>query len=257
VRDNKDAETKVMGLSAAKAAGAVALFGEKYGENVRVVSVHPESTELCGGTHVKRSGDIGLFKIEKESSVASGVRRIVALTGAAAIAHGRQQEKLLAQAAELFKSSPVELPRRIEASQKRVKDLERKLEEAQVRASSGAAKAAEAIVEINGVKVLTQRIDPADANVFKQLWDNHKDKSGFVVGFGGETSDGKALLLVGVTKDVIARGLKAGDAVRVMAAEVGGKGGGKPEMAQAGGTDPSKVPQALEKLLALVKDTVK
>jgi alanyl-tRNA synthetase len=257
VRDNKDADTKVMGLSAAKAAGAVALFGEKYGENVRVVSVHPESTELCGGTHVKRSGDIGLFKIEKESSVASGVRRIVALTGAAAIAHGRQQEKLLAQAAELFKSPPVELPKRIEASQKRVKDLEKKLEEAQVRASSGAAKAAEAIVEINGVKVLTQRIDPADANVFKQLWDNHKDKTGFVVGFGGETSDGKALLLVGVTKDVIAKGLKAGDAVRVMAAEVGGKGGGKPEMAQAGGTDPSKVPQALEKLLALVKDTVK
>ncbi len=257
VRDNKDSETKVMGLSAAKAAGAVALFGEKYGENVRVVSVHPESTELCGGTHVKRSGDIGLFKIEKESSVASGVRRIVALTGAAAISHGRQQEKLLAQAAELFKSSPVELPKRIEASQKRVKDLERKLEEAQVRASSGAAKAAEAIVEVNGVKVLTQRIDPADANVFKQLWDNHKDKSGFVVGFGGETSDGKALLLVGVTKDVIAKGLKAGDAVRVMAAEVGGKGGGKPEMAQAGGTDPSKVPQALEKLLALVKDTLK
>ena len=257
VRDNKDADTRVMGLSAAKAAGAVALFGEKYGENVRVVSVHPESTELCGGTHVRRSGDIGLFKIEKESSVASGVRRIVALTGAAAIAHSRQQERLLAQAAELFKSSPVELPKRIEANQKRVKELEKKLEEAQVRASSGAAKAAEAIVEINGVKVLTQRIDPADANVFKQLWDNHKDKSGFIVGFGGETSDGKALLLVGVTKDVIAKGFKAGDAVRVMAAEVGGKGGGKPEMAQAGGTDPSKVGQALEKLLSLVKETVK
>lgn len=253
VRDNRDSETKVMGIAAAKAAGAVALFGEKYGENVRVVTVHPESTELCGGTHVRRSGDIGLFKIEKESSVASGVRRIVALTGAAAIAHGRAQEKLLAQAAELFKSSPTELPRRIESNQKRLKELERKLEEAQVRASSGAAKAAEAIEEINGIKVLTQRIDPADANVFKQLWDNYKDKTGFIVGFGGETADGKALLLVGVTKDVIAKGIKAGDAVRIMAAEVGGKGGGKPEMAQAGGTDPSKIPQAFEKLLAMVK----
>ena len=253
VRDNRDSDTKVMGIAAAKAAGAVALFGEKYGENVRVVSVHPETTELCGGTHVKRSGDIGLFKIEKESSVASGVRRIVALTGAAAIAHGRAQEKLLAHSAELFKSSPLELPKRIEANQKRLKELERKLEEAQVRASSGAAKASENIEEINGIKVLTQRIDPADANVFKQLWDNYKDKTGFIVGFGGETSDGKALLLVGVTKDVIAKGIKAGDAVRVMAAEVGGKGGGKAEMAQAGGTDPTKIPQAFEKLIALVK----
>jgi alanyl-tRNA synthetase len=185
--------------------------------------------------------------------VASGVRRIVALTGAAAIAHSREQEKLLAQAAELFKSSPAELPRRVESLQKRLKDLERKLEEAQLKAASGSAKGSETIQEINGIKVLTQRIDPADANVFKQLWDNYKDKTGFVVGLGGETSDGKALLLVGVTKDVIARGIKAGDAVRVMAAEVGGKGGGKPEMAQAGGTDPSKIPQAFEKLLALVK----
>ncbi len=253
VRDNRESETKVMPIAAAKAAGAVALFGEKYGEHVRVVSVHPESTELCGGTHVKRSGDLGFFKIEKESSVASGVRRIVGLTGAAAIAHSREQEKLLSQAADLFKSSPAELPRRIESAQKRLKELERKLEEAQLKASSGAAKASETVQEINGIKVLTQRIDPADAGVFKQLWDNHKDKTGFVVAFGGETSDGKALLLVGVTKDVIARGLKAGDAVRVMAAEVGGKGGGKPEMAQAGGTDPSRIAQAFEKLLTLVK----
>ena len=253
VRDNQDAETKVMALAAAKAAGAVALFGEKYGEQVRVVTVHPESTELCGGTHVKRSGDIGLFKIERESSVASGVRRIVALTGAAAIAHGREQEKLLSQAAELFKSSPVDLPKRIEANQKRLKDLERKLEDAQVKASSGGAQ--ETVEEINGIKVVTQRVDPADPNVFKQLWDRYKDKTGFIVGLGGETSDGKALLLVGVTKDVIAKGFKAGDAVRVMAAEVGGKGGGKPEMAQAGGTDPSKLPQAFAKLIALVKAT--
>ncbi|MDP1822961.1 MAG: alanine--tRNA ligase [Archangium sp.] len=253
VRDNRDSETRVMALAAAKAAGAVALFGEKYGDNVRVVTVHPESTELCGGTHVKRSGDIGLFKVEKESSVASGVRRIVALTGAAAIAHGREQEKLLSQAADLFKSSPVDLPKRIEANQKRLKELERKLEEAQVKASSGGA--AEKIEEINGIKVVTQRVDPADPNVFKQLWDRYKDKTGFIVGLGGETSDGKALLLVGVTKDIIARGFKAGDAVRLMAAEVGGKGGGKPEMAQAGGTDPSKIPQAFEKLLAMVKAT--
>ena len=253
VRDNQDSQTKVMGLAEAKAAGAVALFGEKYGDKVRVVTVHSESTELCGGTHVRRSGDIGLFKIEHESSVASGVRRIVALTGAAAIAHSREQEKVLTQAAELFKSPPADLPRRIEANQKRIKELEKKLEEAQLKAASGSAKGSESIQEINGIKVLTQRIDPADANVFKQLWDNYKGKPGFVVGLGGATADGKALILVGATPDVVARGFKAGDAVRAMAAEVGGKGGGKADMAQAGGTDPSKIPEAFEKLIALVK----
>ena len=253
VRDNQESRTRVMALAEAKAAGAVALFNEKYGDKVRVVTVHSESTELCGGTHVNRSGDIGLFKIEREASVASGVRRIVGLTGAAAIAQGRAQEKLLSEAAELFKSAPSDLPKRIESAQKRVKELEKKLEEAQLKAASGSAKGSETIQEINGIKVLTQRIDPADANVFKQLWDNYKGKPGFVVGLGGETADGKALILVGATPDVVARGFKAGDAVRAMAAEVGGKGGGKPDMAQAGGTDPSKIPQAFEKLLSLVK----
>jgi alanyl-tRNA synthetase len=253
VRDNEGADTKLMALAEAKAAGAVALFGEKYGDRVRVVSVHPESTELCGGTHVSRSGDIGYFKIQQETSIASGVRRIIALTGGAAVDFSRQQEQLLNRAAELYKSAPADLGKRIEASQKRIKELERKLEEAQLRAASGNAKGSETVQEFNGIKVLTQRIDPADANVFKQLWDNHKSKTGFVVGFGGETSDGKALILVGATPDVVARGFKAGDAIRAMAAEVGGKGGGKPDMAQAGGTDPSKIPAAFDKLVALVK----
>ncbi|MFO0594201.1 MAG: alanine--tRNA ligase [Myxococcaceae bacterium] len=253
VRDNQAAQTKLMGLSEARAAGAVALFGEKYGDRVRVVTVHSESTELCGGTHVERSGDIGFFKITQETSVASGVRRIVGLTGQAAVEHARTQEQLLTQAAELFKSTPADLSKRIEAAQKRLKELERKLEEAQLRAASGSAKAAENVQEINGIKLVTQRIDPADANVFRQLWDNYKTKDGYVVGLGGETADGKALVLVGVSNDVIKRGIKAGDAIRVMAAEVGGKGGGKPELAQAGGTDPSKIPQAFEKLASLVK----
>ena len=253
VRENKDAETKVMALADARAAGAVALFGEKYGDQVRVVTVHPQSTELCGGTHVKRSGDIGVFKVQQEASIASGVRRIVALTGAAAIAYGREQEKLLRASAELFKAAPADLPKRIETNQKRVKELEKKLEEAQLRAASGSAKAAETVQEINGIKLLTQRIDPADATVFRQLWDNYKGQPGYVVGLGGETADGKALILVGATPDVVARGFKAGDAVRVMAAEVGGKGGGKPDFAQAGGPDATKLPQAFEKLVAMVK----
>jgi alanyl-tRNA synthetase len=253
VRDNDAAQTKVMNLAEAKAAGAVALFGEKYGEKVRVVTVHHESTELCGGTHVARSGDIGVFKVTQESSVAAGVRRIVALTGAAAFTHLREQDKQLKRAADLFKAPPAELTRRIEAVQKRAKDLERKVEEVTLNASSGGGKA-ETVTEVNGVKVLTQRVDPADANVLRQLADRHRDqlKSG-IIALGGATADGKALILVAATKDVVDKGFKAGAAIGVMAPEIGGKGGGKPDMAQAGGTDPSKIPQAFEKLLAMVK----
>jgi alanyl-tRNA synthetase len=253
VRENKGAETKVMGLTEAKAAGAVALFGEKYGEKVRVVTVHPESTELCGGTHVFRSGDIGVFKIVEESAIAAGVRRIVAFTGSAAIEHFRAQERTLLAAAALYKSPPAELPKRIETSQKRVKELEKKLEEVQLKAAS-ASTDAESVQEVNGIKVLTHRVDGADANLLRQLADKYKDKlrSG-VVGLGGATADGKAIVLVAATKDLVDKGFKSGDAIKAMAAELGGKGGGKPDLAQAGGTDPSKLPQAFEKLIAHVR----
>jgi alanyl-tRNA synthetase len=243
-----------MGIAEAKAAGAVALFGEKYGERVRVVTVHPESTELCGGTHVRRSGDIGTFKVLTEASVAAGVRRIVALTGAAAFEHLREQDQQLKRAAELFKASPAELARRIEAAQKRVKDLEKRLEEVQLNAQSGAGKASENVEEINGIKVLTQRVDPADASVLRQLADRYRSQlRSVVVGLGGQTADGKALILVAATEDLVAKGFKAGDAIRLMAAEVGGKGGGKADLAQAGGTDPSKIPQAFDRLRAMLK----
>jgi len=255
IRENDESSTRVMGLAEAKAAGAVALFGEKYGEKVRVVTVHHESTELCGGTHVRRSGDIGLFKITQESSVASGVRRIVGLTGAAAMAHLRDQEHQLKRAADLFKAPTTELTRRIEATQKRVKELEKTLEETQLKAQAGNSKAAESVRELNGIKVLTQRIDPADANVLRQLADRFRDqlRSG-VVALGGATADGKALILVAATKDLVEKGFKASDAIRRMAPEVGGKGGGKPEMAQAGGTDASGVERAFERLFEVVKE---
>jgi alanyl-tRNA synthetase len=254
VRENDAAQTRVMAIAEAKAAGAVALFGEKYGERVRVVTVHHESTELCGGTHVRRSGDIGTFRIVSEASVAAGVRRIVALTGAAAFEHLREQERMLKRAADLFKAPPAELGKRIEAAQKRVKELEKRIEEVQLNAQSGAGKASENIQQVNGIAVLTQRVDPADANLLRQLADRYKDqlKSG-VIGLGGRTEDGKAIILVAATKDLVEKGFKAGDAIRAMAAEVGGKGGGKADMAQAGGTDPSKIPQAFEKLISLVK----
>jgi alanyl-tRNA synthetase len=198
-----------------------------------------------GARRCRRTGDIGLFKITQEVSRGWGVRRIVALTGAAAIAQTRRNERLLEVAAQLYKAPPTDLGKRIEATQKRIEKLEKKL------ASSGAAKASEVVVqEVNGIKVLTQRIDPADAGIFRELADRHRDQLGSgVVGLGGETADGKALILVAVTKDVVAKGFKAGDAIRAMAELVGGKGGGKPDLAQAGGSDPSKIPQAFEKLL--------
>jgi alanyl-tRNA synthetase len=254
IRDNEAAVTREMKLDEARAEGAVALFGEKYGERVRVVTVHPRSTELCGGTHVRRSGDLGLFTLVQESSVAAGVRRVVGLTGAAAFAHLRSQERQLRQAADLFKATPAELGKRIEAAQRRVKELERKLEEAQLKASTGAARDGERVQEVNGIKVLTQRVDPAEPGVLRQLADRYRDQlRSVVVGLGGQTADGKALILVAATGDLVARGFKAGDAVRAMAVEVGGKGGGKPELAQAGGTDASKLDQAFARLLEVVK----
>lgn len=232
----------------------MALFGEKYGDKVRVVTVHPESTELCGGTHVRRSGDIGLFKITQESSIASGVRRIVGLTGAAAIAYTREKEHQLEAAAAMFKSPTAELPKRIESAQKRVKELEKKVEEFQLKASGGAAKSAENIHDVNGTKVLTLQVDEADANLLKQLADRYRDqlKSG-VVGLGGKTADGRGAHPRRRDQRPRREGLQGRRRGALMAAEVGGKGGGKPDMAQAGGPDASKIPQALEKLLQHVR----
>jgi alanyl-tRNA synthetase len=255
IRENTDTQTQVMKLDEARSKGAVALFGEKYGDQVRVVTVHPESTELCGGTHVRRTGDIGFFKILSDSSIASGVRRIQALTGVGAFAWLRETDHELKQAAQALKSTPREVVRRIEATTKRLKELERKLEEAQLKSQVASSEgAAEQVREINGVKVLTLRVDPADAQILRALADRYRDKlrSG-IVGLGGPTADGKALILVAATQDLVDKGFKAGDAIRVMAAEVGGKGGGKAEMAQAGGPDATKVPQALERLYELVK----
>ncbi|MCP3061920.1 alanine--tRNA ligase [Myxococcus sp. K38C18041901] len=254
IRDNAAAQTRVMALEDAKKSGAVAMFGEKYGETVRVVTVHPESTELCGGTHVKRSGDIGLFKISSESGVASGVRRIIALTGVGAFQHVREQEHELRKVAELLKTSPKDVVKRVEATQKRVKELERKVEEVSVKAQTAGSKdLLEQARDVNGMKVLATRVDPADDKVFRGMADNLRDRiqSG-VVAIGGE-KDGRAIILVAVTKDVVAKGISAGELVREMAKEVGGKGGGKPDMAQAGGPDSAKLPAALEKLYELVK----
>jgi alanyl-tRNA synthetase len=251
IRENADTTTRVMPLDEAKAAGAVALFGEKYGEQVRVVSVHPETTELCGGTHVRRSGDIGLFKLTSESSIASGVRRIVALTGAGALLWVREMEHELRRAAEALRTSPKELVKRAEATQKRLKELEREVETVSLQAS-GSGDALSQVREVNGIKVLATRVEPADAKRYRGLADQYRDrlKSGVVVVWGEK--DGKGLVLVAATKDLVAKGLSAGDMVREVARETGGAGGGKADLAQAGGADPLLLAAAVENLVARV-----
>ncbi len=252
IRDNAPAETKVLGLDEARAAGAVALFGEKYGERVRVVQVHPDSLELCGGTHVRRSGDIGFFKISSEGSIASGVRRIVAVTGEGAVAFVRDRDRELKKAAALLRAAPEELSAKVDAVQKRVKDLEKEL--AKLQGQVAAARSGDLLSkarEVKGVKVLSTRAD-GDAKALRELADKLRDKIGSgVIALGGEC-DGKAVLLVAATPDVVAKGVKAGDLVREMAKEVGGKGGGKPDLAQAGGPDPSKLDQALLRVYDLI-----
>jgi alanyl-tRNA synthetase len=255
IRENAPSQTQVMALDEAKASGAIAMFGEKYGERVRVVSVHPQSTELCGGTHAHATGDLGLFKITQESSIASGVRRIVALTGAGAFGWLRELDKELKRAAEVLKAPPREVVKRIESLQARIKEQDGELKRAQLKAQTGGGAASFTEKTVGSVKVRTQQVSaPCDANVMRELADRYRDQLGSgIVGLGGETADGKALILVAATKDLVAKGFKAGDAVRVMAETVGGKGGGKPELAQAGGTEPSKIPAALERLFELVK----
>jgi alanyl-tRNA synthetase len=253
IRDNAGAETKVMALDEAKRSGAVALFGEKYGDRVRVVSVHPQSTELCGGTHVRRTGDIGLFKITSENGIASGVRRIVALTGVGAMGWVREMEHEMRRASEALRTSPKELSKRVEATQRRVKELEKEVETAAARATATASRdvLAEAH-EVNGIRVVSQRLDPADAKAYRSLADQLRDrmKSGVVVVWGEK--DGKGLVLVGATKDVVARGFSAADAVQKVSREAGGSGGGKPDLAQAGGADPARLGSAVENMLTSV-----
>ena len=252
IRDNAATTTVEMPLEEARASGAVALFGEKYGERVRVVCTHPESIELCGGTHTRRSGDIGLFRIVGESSIAAGVRRISAMTGSAALTHTREQERALALSAELLKTTPAELAKRIEALQRRAREFEEAL--AKERLSQESTEP-ESLREVHGIKVLTQRIRQADPELLRQLADKLRDRhTSAVVGLGGETADGKALILVAATKDLVAAGFKSGDAVRELATSINGKGGGRADIAQAGGTDPSRVPEALERLFRFVEE---
>ncbi|MFZ0789925.1 MAG: alanine--tRNA ligase [Chromatiaceae bacterium] len=248
IRENHMVETRIMSLDDAKASGAVALFGEKYSDQVRVLRMGDFSTELCGGTHVKSAGDIGLFKIVSEGGIAAGVRRIEAMTGAGALDWIEADEDRVLRLAGLLKGSREDLDDRVAGLLERSRGLEKELEQLKARLASSAGKdlAAQA-VEVDGVKVLAARLDGVDPKSLRDTLDQLKDRLGSAVIVLAAESEGKVSLVAGVTKDLTDR-LKAGDLIREVAVAVGGKGGGRADMAQAGGNDPGGIPAALERV---------
>ena len=233
--------------------GAMALFGEKYGDQVRVLKMGEFSTELCGGTHVSRTGDIGLFKIVSEGGVAAGIRRVEAVTGAHALAYVQATENKLKDAAGLLRASPDDLAEKIQQALERAKTLEKELAALKGKLASSAGDDLSAQVkEIKGVKLLAAQVDGVDGNGLRTLMDQLKNKLGSAIILLGSSSDGKASLIAGVTADLTAK-VKAGELVNFVAGQVGGKGGGRPDMAQAGGTQPENLPKAIASVSAWVE----
>jgi alanyl-tRNA synthetase len=246
IRENHLVETRIMSLDDAKATGAVALFGEKYGDQVRVLRMGDFSTELCGGTHVKAVGDIGLFKIVSEGGIAAGVRRVEAMTGAGALDWVEADEERVLRLAGLLKGGREDLDTRVAGLLERSRGLEKELEQLKARLASSAGKdLISQTQDVGGIKVLAARLDGADPKALRESLDRIKDQLGSAVVVLVAESEGKVSLVAGVTKDLTDR-LKAGDLVREVAAQVGGKGGGRADMAQAGGSDPAGIPAALE-----------
>jgi len=259
IRGNGGVTTRLMTPDEAIKAGALALFGEKYGEEVRVVSMggadldHAYSTELCGGTHVGRTGDIAVFKIVSESAVSAGVRRIEALTGAAALKYLRDEEALLKKAAAALKASPAELPDRVASLLDDRKRLERELAEAKKQlATGGGSGGGLTATDVNGVKVIAKKLDGVNPKDLRGLVDETKKQLGSGIIAFVTVNDGKAALVVGVTEDLLAKH-SAVDLIRVGVEAVGGKGGGgRPDMAQAGGPDGDKAEAALDAIVKAV-----
>ncbi|CAB3715448.1 Alanine--tRNA ligase [Achromobacter denitrificans] len=243
---NQPTVVQVMAYDDAVKGGAMALFGEKYGDTVRVLDIG-FSRELCGGTHVGRTGDIGLFKIVSEGGVAAGVRRIEAITGDNALAWVQNQNALLTQVAGMLRSTPADLPARIAQVQEQIKTLEKDLEQSRSKlaASAGNDLASSAAVDVKGIKVLAAGIGDVDPKALRGMVDNLKDRlKPAVVLLATGSADGKISVVGGVTADLTDR-IKAGDLVGFVAAQVGGKGGGRPDMAMGGGTDVSALPAAI------------
>jgi alanyl-tRNA synthetase len=254
IRANAQVAASVMKYDDAIKAGALAFFGDKYGDEVRVLAMGEHSTELCGGTHVARTGDIGFFKIVAEGGVAAGVRRIEAVTGRGALEFVQSLDRDLHEAASLLKAPAAEVTQKIAQVQEHVKALEKELArlKSKVASSQGDDLATQA-VDINGVKVLAAALEGADAKALRETMDQLKSKLKSAVVVLGAVEGGKVQLAAGVTADATAR-VKAGDLVNFVAQQVGGKGGGRPDMAMAGGTEPARLPQALASVRAWAQE---
>lgn len=246
---NAATQARLMDIESAQKTGAMMLFGEKYGDEVRVLDIG-SSRELCGGTHVSRTGDIGLFKITSESGVAAGVRRVEATTGEGALKLVQSQQALINQVAGELKAPAHEVPAKIAQVMDHVKSLEKELARLKSKlASSQGDDLATQALEVNGVKVLAAALDGADANALRETMDKLKDKLKSAVIVLASVAEGKVSLAAGVTADLTGK-VKAGELVNHVAGQVGGKGGGKPDMAMAGGTEPANLPQALASVQA-------
>jgi alanyl-tRNA synthetase len=254
IRRNAPAETQLMGYESAVATGAMALFGEKYDKDVRVLRIGDFSMELCGGTHVERSGDIGLFKIVSESGVASGVRRIEAITGEAAIEYVEQNDAMLRDLAQLVRGSREDVKDKVQDALERIRQMEKEVRTLKDRLASGqGGDLASGAVDVQGVKIVATKVEGADAGALRSAVDRLKDrlKSAVVVLASVEGPE-KVVLVAGVTADQTSR-IKAGELAGAIAAKVGGRGGGRPDFAQAGGNNPA----ALDAALASVPDLVR
>ena len=246
IRRNEDVITRVMPIEEAKAAGAIALFGEKYDDEVRVLSMGEFSVELCGGTHVARTGDIGLFKIIAESGVASGVRRIEAVTGEGALNHVHALETTLDQAAALLKTGSDAVLSKIEQMAERLKASEREVDALKMKlATAAGGDLLDDVIEVAGVQCLVASLDGQDPKTLRDTLDRVKNRLSQGVVVLATVRDDKVNLIAGVTDNLIDQ-VKAGDLIGFVAAQVGGRGGGRADMAQAGGTEPASLPQALK-----------
>jgi alanyl-tRNA synthetase len=250
---NAATQARVMDIESAQKTGAMMLFGEKYGESVRVLDIG-SSRELCGGTHVARTGDIGLFKVVAESGVAAGVRRIEAITGQNALAYLQHLEDTVGAAAATLKAPVAELSSRLGQVVDHVKALEKEVAALKGKlASSQGDELVKQVLDIKGVKLLVAKLDGADTKTLRESMDKLKDKLKTAVIVLGAVDGDKVQIAAGVTNDTTAK-VKAGELANFVAAQVGGKGGGKPDMAMAGGTEPAKLTAALASVQAWVTD---
>ena len=253
IRRNLPVETRVMALDEAVAAGAMSLFGEKYGSDVRVLTFGDFSMELCGGTHVLRSGDIGLFKIVGEAGVAAGVRRIEAVTGGGAFDWVLRTDQVLRDVASLLRGSREDVDEKVRELVERSRRLEKEVQQLRSKLASGQGGDLSAQArEVGGIKVLAAQIQGADAKSLRDAVDQLKGKLGSSVVVLASVNDGKVVLVAGVSADLVGR-LKAGDIVGQVASQVGGRGGGRADFAQAGGTEPDKLDAALAGVESLVR----